>query len=523
MKIKKLLFYAVISFCFALSFLTLSSVASKATKLEYCYIENTNYLLPKQFAIASYTTTIDENSTLPLSEIYTQITEDKITNIYDINTEADCTSFSIKFSKTSTPSGNLTEYNIKNMLLDTYDNGYWSYSAYEIYKNKKSISFVGSYSFYEEYRINISNTTEYNIILNGRHFNNNTTSTFNAENYALELIFTDESGNNMSDKVSIEGTPYTYDYETKTFHIDARNRSDDFIWLTCDYIKPEHKEFTIISFYDKPKSTDNIINTINVTDNIDGNLNGSITIISDTYSGNETTLGSYVIEIYTSDSANNSATCTLNIYVVDKIAPIVEGSNKLYGVLSKPNVIYDIILESYYINDDYDGNVSDTLIVKPNDYNKNLPGTYQITFCVNDKSGNITETSFEITIKDDIPPVYTIDNTYYIYTSANEYFDLDDMVYVLKRDINIDNAFLSYEICEDSYSQSYDKVGEYKVTLKFNYEDREEFKSINVIVDDTTETKIKKSKNNNIIYASILLVICSSVLFIRKINKAISN
>jgi len=523
MKIKKYLFYSIISVFFALSFISLSSVASKAAKLEYCSIGNSSYLLPKQVAITSYTTTIDENAVLPLSEIYTQVSETNITKIYDLNNESDCTSFSVTFSKMSEPSGKLTEYTIKNMLLDTYENGYWSYYNNDIYKNNRTISFSGSYYYYEEFRINIANSTDYKVLVNGDEFINNTTSSYNMDYHNLQIIFIDNDGNNMSDNVTIDGTNYTYDYESKAFLIDARNHSSDFIWLTCKNKEPAHKEFTIISFYDFPKTTNEILQTVNVSDNIDGNIVDSIEIISDTYTGNETILGEYSIILSASDSSKNTATCLLTIHVVDKTAPVVEGDSTLYGLLSNPKEIETIILNSFYINDEYDGDISNSLVVGDNNYNKNIPGTYDITFWVNDNSNNITETTFQITIKDDIPPVYTIDNSYYIYTCADEYLDIDDMVYVLKRDINIDNTFISYEIYEDSYSASYNKEGEYKVTLKFIYDDREEIKSLNVIVDENETSKTNTSKRNYVIYASILFIVCASILFVRKINKAISN
>ena len=94
------------------------------------------------------------------------------------------------------------------------------------------------------------------------------------------------------------------------------------------------------------------------------------------------------------------------------------------------------------------------------------------------------------------------------------------MVYIFTRDQLLNASFDSFEICEDTYTQSHDKEGTYKVLLMFNYGEDVEYKEINVVVEkDKKQTKSSSSFS----YLWLILPFIFILFIIFKINKAISN
>ena len=143
----------------------------------------------------------------------------------------------------------------------------------------------------------------------------------------------------------------------------------------------------------------------------------------------------------------------------------------------------------------------------------------------NEKEARILEQEgddTDICVVDDIPPVFTIDNNYYIYTSASEYIGIDEMVYVFTRDNIISTGYITYDVCEDTYSSSYNQEGTYKVLLMFNYGDDVEYKEINVVVEEDKITNTKKATNKFSYLWFIIPILLVAILF-KKFYKAIIN
>lgn len=81
-----------------------------------------------------------------------------------------------------------------------------------------------------------------------------------------------------------------------------------------------------------PKTLSRIMSDITASDLFDGDLTGSIIIQSDNYTGNENIAGSYTVVLSVSDSNSNNQTMTLNITIVDNVAPEFNTSSKLYSL-----------------------------------------------------------------------------------------------------------------------------------------------------------------------------------------------
>ena len=169
---------------------------------------------------------------------------------------------------------------------------------------------------------------------------------------------------------------------------------------------------------------------------------------------------------------------------------------------------------------DYIDYVEDNVTILEDNFtdNRNIPGTYDVSFKVSDYSGNETHKTITITVKDDIPPMYTIKDSYFVYTDGSSYLDIDTMVYILKRDLFMLDDFSTFEVYEDTYTSSHNEDGNYAVSFKITHsDDTIEFKTLNIVVDS------KKSNKNNTNYSIYILIgglIIVTYITANKIKKA---
>ena len=134
-------------------------------------------------------------------------------------------------------------------------------------------------------------------------------------------------------------------------------------------------------------------------DNIDGNVTGNI-IVNGSVNGN--IVGSYVITYAVSDEAGNVAVETRTVNVVDEVSPEISiiGDN--------PQVIE--VGESYVefnasASDNYDGDISDDIIINSSGVDTSEIGEYFVCYYVEDSSGNNDEKCRNVSVIDTVNPV----------------------------------------------------------------------------------------------------------------------
>lgn len=166
-----------------------------------------------------------------------------------------------------------------------------------------------------------------------------------------------------------------------------------------------------IKSYNNFESILSIINNhITVIDEVDGDITNNIIIVSDLYSGNEQTVGEYLVELSVSDSSANTAYFSLTILVKDEINPIILGPTEIDISVSEITNLNNIINDYFTVNDDY-SETTMNIIVDNYTANKDVLGTYVIQFEVTDESLNSTSKEFNISLVDiDSPIVISILN-----------------------------------------------------------------------------------------------------------------
>ena len=179
----------------------------------------------------------------------------------------------------------------------------------------------------------------------------------------------------------------------------------------------------VFSNVSNPTSVTTIKNSLTATDGVDGDITASIYVKSDLFTGNETTLGDYLVQFAAVDSAGNETVIDITFRVVDVDIPIISlvGSSTIYvefgNTYSEPGAT---------VSDNYDS----LSAVITGSVNNSALGTYTLYYNATDSSGNpaaqITRT---VIVRDTTSPVQSLVGSSTIYVEfGSSYSELGSTV-----------------------------------------------------------------------------------------------
>lgn len=215
--------------------------------------------------------------------------------------------------------------------------------------------------------------------------------------------------------------------------------------------------------YTNKLNVDTILNSLSVFDNYDSSL--EIILESDNYSSNYNSIGNYQILFSATDSSGNKGTFTVNINVVDDVAPVFSGPASILKGTSEVLTVDDI-KDMLTANDFIDGQVEIT--VKTDNYtgNGNKVGKYTIVFQAQDSAGNVGTHTVEITVSDNIPPVFYVDN-YFITVEQSLILTREDIIAILQASGQLDiQSSTNIRFLLNEYEGNETVVGIYGITVK---------------------------------------------------------
>ena len=220
---------------------------------------------------------------------------------------------------------------------------------------------------------------------------------------------------------------------------------------------------TIISYFDDPITALEIKSSLQAYDDIDGDLSSSIVIVEDNYTSNMSLLGSYNIVFEVSDSCQNTTQISVNVEVVDVLAPIFTALDTIQAVYPNVYTSQDI-LNLLSASDNYDGDISNNIILTSDNYtlNSNITGTYQMEFEVSDSSGNKTTYIQQIEVVDNEGPIISgISSVVIGYDTTMTLESIgENLTYTDNYDL-ADDLILAVDI--DDYSNNLNIIGNYQI------------------------------------------------------------
>lgn len=240
----------------------------------------------------------------------------------------------------------------------------------------------------------------------------NAEQTFNFTTYLASLVKSDNYYEDDDITITIQSNEYTENKSIPgTYNVVLRvkdpslNYTDYTLEITViDETPPQFTQglTTLSKSINEEINTAQIIATQRAVDAVDGDVSDSITIVSNTYKGNETTPGNYTIVIKAVDAAGNEATKTIMIevfsappgwYIADD-GPIIIPAG---STLTFEQIRAVLILMGWVEEDD------DLELVSTNYFgNEGAPGTYTLTLSLN--GNNVTYNLLVLNQDDDIFP-----------------------------------------------------------------------------------------------------------------------
>lgn len=153
-----------------------------------------------------------------------------------------------------------------------------------------------------------------------------------------------------------------------------------------------------------------------VTDDTDGDITDRLVIKSGNINYDKT--GTYPLVLSCTDNAGNESTLTFNVLIGDFEKPTYSIKQSTMYVKCPDKLSEVDLLNNVTFSDNYDTSITKTVVT--NNYKQNTNcGTYSVTIRGTDTSGNYTDATFNVCVRDIIAPTITgITNTQVI-KSAN--------------------------------------------------------------------------------------------------------
>lgn len=288
------------------------------------------------------------------------------------------------------------------------------------------------------------------------------------------LTKTNPLNKNLNSKTDLESLGFKTDFHVAPSSSFTNQKGFNFTFnpgLIPDTTSPvlDGWEGVYVTNVDSPVTVASIKALLYAYDDVDGDLTSRITIDSDGYTGHQTVLGSYPIVFSCTDNSNNKATITINIQVVDGVAPVINGASTFTSNMSAPLTVNDI-KSTFTVSDNYDTISNSSIIVTSDNFstNKLIKGTYNVSFEVTDSSGNKGTKTVAVTAVDNIKPIISGTNSYN--KGQDAILTLDTIKAGLSASDNCDGTLTSsIQMIEDNYTGNGNRLGSW--TIKYRVTD----------------------------------------------------
>ncbi|MDE6946298.1 MAG: hypothetical protein K2P14_03845 [Anaeroplasmataceae bacterium] len=177
--------------------------------------------------------------------------------------------------------------------------------------------------------------------------------------------------------------------------------------------------------YDHDITLQKVLNNLTTSDNVDTNL--PLEVVSDTFSGNEHTLGNYQVVVRTKDLSNNySANKTVNLAVKNQGNSVITAPKEITVTISSP-LSLEALKERISVTDGYDGEITNYTIEGFDEYTRTerSVGINPITISYTNSGNNTATATTQIKKVDDKAPGIYFDLGYFVMLSPGETFTMN--------------------------------------------------------------------------------------------------
>jgi hypothetical protein len=336
----------------------------------------------------------------------------------------------------------------------------------------------------------------------------------------------DPTDGDVSENIKLYNNTYIVDENLQigTYSFDAyvHDHYGNVTYQKCYVMVVDFNPPTIIGedlevSYTMLKEHAELIKQFTVTDN---NGDCSIEIIEDNYSINFDKPGTYTVTAEATDLDENTTTATINVVVVDDIAPNFKLHTEKISITTLDDYTEDDIFKHFVAEDEIDGDNIKMWVEDLNGYflNTKKAGSYNFKIYFEDTSGNKADKGFVLEVIDRDFPSIEIDSTYSIIISSGEKLTKDQV-----REYFNNLACLTQEVLsvESKYFDDINPEGEYDMHLKM--EDGSIIQSKIIVQAQNIDYTPKDNSNFSMVYVGIgiigLMVIIAGCLAVVRLKK----
>lgn len=288
----------------------------------------------------------------------------------------------------------------------------------------------------------------------------------------VECTFTTNADDTYLDiSITADGmSSYISYYEMYLFQLEegsSRTEFEDYIVPLIDANSPQFNGAgAFVTSYSNNYSLSYIIDShIVVIDDIDGDITDQIIIVSDNYTPNMNTVGTYIVELKATDAAGNTAYFTLTIIVKDEISPVIDGPASITVGFDTTLTTIALINDNYFVTDGHDTDITISIVEDNYSANKTVVGSYTVKLKATDSSNNETTKTITINVVDQNAPTLHSDTYIYVFQSSNESLSGLISQIAITDDYDAENE-IQKTIESETFSLSGNQPGVYSLILR---------------------------------------------------------
>lgn len=239
-------------------------------------------------------------------------------------------------------------------------------------------------------------------------------------------------------------------------------------YKTVDSLRPAISgQENFVTNVDDPKDVNFFKSYLSAYDETDGDITSNITVKTDNYTANKTTLGTHKIVFSVKDSANNETTLDVYVRVVDITAPVITGDTSVATIGYSETYNFETFRKTLTVTDNYATLTNTDIKLKTDGYssNKTILGTYSVVFEVTDPSGNASTFTKQVKVIDNVKPTFSGPST--ITTTNKTPMTVNDVKAELTANDFIDGVITNkITVKTDNYTGHNSTVGSYSIVFE---------------------------------------------------------
>lgn len=188
------------------------------------------------------------------------------------------------------------------------------------------------------------------------------------------------------------------------------------------------------------------------------------------------TIGSFNCKVIAKDSSGNTSEKTFKMELFDDVAPTIELKADELNLTPFSSISKDSLLSMFDVYDDIDGTIKPEIVEDTYSSSKSVVGDYHFIIKATDKSGNVSEATLLIYVRDTEGPVFYAKKSY-ITASQGKIPSKEEIVdSLIRQQVVPDKDYVSINVIEGNEINQKLEIGIHEMTLSLIDDEESEYR-----------------------------------------------